>query len=173
VAREGASWQTCRVDVLLYALGAIALVAGVAGLVLPMLPGALLMVLGVVLVAWAGHFQIVGWGTVAFSVLVAVAITAVDWGASLLGARAFGASRWAVIGSALGLLVGMFLGFPGILLGPAVGAVVLEYLKDPNFQKAAKAGVGAFLGFVVGSVLKISLAFFLVGVLLLAFLLRP
>jgi len=157
-------------EVLLYVLGALALLAGVAGLVLPMLPGALLMVLGVFLIAWAGHFAIVGWGTVAFSVLVAVAITAVDWGASVLGARAFGASRWAVIGSALGLAVGMFLGFPGILLGPAVGAILLEYLKDPNFAKAAKAGAGAFLGFVVGSVLKVALAFFLVGVLLLAFL---
>ena len=159
-------------EILLYGLGAIALVAGVAGLVLPALPGALLMVLGVVLVAWAGHFQVVGWGTVAFSVLVAVAITAVDWGASLLGARAFGASRWAVIGSALGLVAGLFLGFPGIFLGPAVGATVLEYLKDPDFKKAAKAGVGAFLGFLVGSVLKVSLAFFLLGVLILSFLLR-
>jgi hypothetical protein len=160
------------VEILLYALGAIALATGVAGLVLPILPGALLMVLGVFLVAWAGHFQIVGWGTVAFSVLVAGAITAVDWGASLVGARAFGASRWAVIGSALGLVLGMFLGFPGILLGPAAGAIVLEYLKDPNFEKAARAGVGTFLGFVVGSVLKVSLAFFLLGVLLLSFLLR-
>ena len=159
-------------EILLYGLGAIALLAGVVGLVLPVLPGALLMVLGVVLVAWAGHFQVVGWGTVAFSVLVAVAITAVDWGASLLGARAFGASRWAVIGSALGLVAGMFLGFPGILLGPAVGAIVLEYLKDPDFKKAARAGVGAFLGFLVGSVLKVSLAFFLLGVLILSFLLR-
>jgi hypothetical protein len=160
------------VEILLYGLGAIALLAGVAGLVLPVLPGALLMVLGVFLIAWAGNFQVVGWGTVAFSVLVAAAITAVDWGASLLGARAFGASRWAVIGSALGLVAGMFLGFPGILLGPAVGAIVLEYLKDPDFKKAAKAGVGAFLGFLVGSVLKVSLAFFLLGVLLLSFLLR-
>jgi len=160
------------VEILLYGLGAIALLAGVVGLVLPVLPGALLMVLGVFLIAWAGSFQVVGWGTVAFSVLVAAAITAVDWGASLLGARAFGASRWAVIGSALGLVAGMFLGFPGILLGPAVGAIVLEYLKDPDFKKAAKAGVGAFLGFLVGSVLKVSLAFFLLGVLLLSFLLR-
>jgi uncharacterized protein YqgC (DUF456 family) len=159
-------------EVVLYALGALALLAGIAGLVLPVLPGALLLVLGVFLVAWAGHFAVIGWGTVAFSVLVAVAITAVDWGASVLGARAFGASRWAVIGSALGLGVGLFLGFPGILLGPAVGAVLLEFLKDPNFAKAARAGAGAFVGFVVGSVLKIALAFFLVGVLLLSFLLH-
>ncbi|HEY6003868.1 MAG TPA: DUF456 family protein, partial [Anaeromyxobacter sp.] len=57
---------------------------------------------------------------------------------------------------------------PGIILGPAVGAIVLEYARDPNFERAMKAGVGAFLGFVVGTAVKVSLAFVLVGVLALA-----
>jgi len=157
-------------EVVLYAIGVLALVAGVAGLVLPALPGAPLMVVGVLFLAWAGHFTVIGWPTVLFSVLVAAAIIAVDWGASVLGARAFGASKWAVVGSAVGLLVGIFLGFPGVLLGPAVGAIAFEYAKDPSFKQAARAGIGAFLGFVVGSVLKVALAFFLLGVVALAFL---
>jgi hypothetical protein len=160
------------VEIVLYALGALALAAGVAGVVLPVLPGAPLLVAGVALVGWAGDFRIVGWGTVAFSVLVAAAITAVDWGSTLVGARAFGASRWAVIGSALGLVAGLFFGFPGILIGPAAGAILLEYLKDPDFRKAARAGAGAFLGFAVGGAVKIALAFFLVGVVLLRLLFR-
>jgi ATP phosphoribosyltransferase regulatory subunit HisZ len=65
-------------------------------------------------------------------------------------------------------LVGMFLGLPGIVLGPAVGAIALEYARNPNFERALKAGVGAFLGFVLGSAVKVSLAFVLVGVLVLA-----
>jgi uncharacterized protein YqgC (DUF456 family) len=96
----------------------------------------------------------------------------VDWVASILGAKAFGASKWAVIGSAVGLVVGLFLGLPGIILGPAVGALAFEYAKDPNFERALKAGVGAFLGFVVGSVLKVTLAFVLVGVVALRYLFR-
>jgi uncharacterized protein YqgC (DUF456 family) len=74
-----------------------------------------------------------------------------------------------VIGSAVGLLVGLFLGLPGILLGPAVGAIVFEYAKDPNFGRAARAGAGAFVGFVVGSILKVVLAFVLLGVVALRF----
>jgi uncharacterized protein YqgC (DUF456 family) len=155
--------------ILLYVLGVALLLAGVAGLVLPVLPGAGLLVLGVVALAWAGDFAILGWGTVAFAAGMGLAITAVDWAASVLGAKAFGASRWAVIGSAVGLLVGLFLGLPGILFGPAVGALVFEYAKDPNFGRAARAGVGAFAGFLVGSILKVVLAFVLLGVVAMRF----
>jgi uncharacterized protein YqgC (DUF456 family) len=159
-------------SVALYLLGVALLAAGVAGLVLPVLPGAVLLVLGVIALAWAGDFVVLGWGTVAFAGLMGLAITAVDWGASILGAKAFGASKWAVIGSAVGLVVGLFLGLPGIILGPAVGALVFEYAKDPNFERALKAGLGTFVGFVVGSVLKVTLAFVLVGVVALRFLFR-
>ncbi len=155
-------------EIVLYVLGAAALVAGIAGVVLPAIPGSALLVAGAVLVAWAeGFTRVSGW-TVAACVAIGVAIWVVDLAAGILGAKAFGASRWAVLGAALGLLVGMFLGLPGIVLGPAVGAIVLEYVRNPNFERALKAGVGAFLGFVLGSAVKVSLAFVLVGVLVLA-----
>ncbi len=155
-------------EILLYVLGAAALVAGIAGVVLPAIPGSALLVVGAVLVAWAeGFTRVSGW-TVALCAAIGVAIWIVDLAAGILGAKAFGASRWAVLGAALGLLVGMFLGLPGIVLGPAVGAIVLEYARDPNFERALKAGVGAFLGFVLGTAVKVSLAFVLVGVLVLA-----
>jgi uncharacterized protein YqgC (DUF456 family) len=108
--------------ILLYVLGVALLAAGVAGLVVPVLPGALLLLAGVAALAWAGDFAILGWGTLGFAGAVALVMVAVDWAASVLGAKAFGASKWAVIGSAVGLLVGLFLGLPGILLGPAVGS---------------------------------------------------
>ena len=157
--------------ILLYVLGVALLVAGVAGLVVPVLPGAVLLVGGVLALAFAGDFAIVGWGTVAFAGVMGLAITAVDWAASLVGAKAFGASKWAVLGSAVGLVAGLFLGLTGILLGPPVGALVFEYAKDPNFQRALQAGVGAFVGFLAGSVLKVTLAFVLLGVVAFRFLL--
>ncbi|HEX9049549.1 MAG TPA: DUF456 domain-containing protein [Anaeromyxobacter sp.] len=158
-------------EILLYALGAAALVAGIAGVVLPAVPGSALLVLGAVLVGWAeGFTRVSGW-TVAACAAIGVAIWVVDLAAGILGAKAFGASRWAVLGAGLGLVVGMFLGLPGIVLGPAVGAIVLEYARDPNFERALKAGVGAFLGFVLGSAVKVSLAFVLVGVLVVALVL--
>jgi hypothetical protein len=157
-------------EILLYALGAAALVAGLAGVVLPVLPGSVLLFAGAVLVAWAGGFALVGWPTLLLTGLIAAAITATDWVAAALGARVSGASRWAVLGASLGLLVGLFLGPAGILLGPAVGAVALEYWKDPDFTRALKAGAGAFLGFLAGSVVKVALAFLLVGVLVVGLL---
>jgi hypothetical protein len=156
------------VEILLYVLGAAALLAGVAGVVLPVLPGSALLVLGAVLVAWAeGFTRVSGW-TVGACAAIGAVIWGVDLAAGVLGARASGASKWAVIGAGLGLLAGLFLGLPGIILGPAVGAIVLEYARDPDFERALKAGAGAFVGFVLGSALKVSLAFALVGVLVLA-----
>ena len=156
---------------LLYVLGALALLVGLAGIVLPGLPGALLMVGGVFLIGWAGNFAVVGWPTIAIAAVLGLGITAVDWLAGLMGARAFGASRWAMLGGAVGLVAGLFFGLPGVLLGPAVGAFAFELVKDPDLEQAAKSGVGALLGFLVGSVTKVVFAFILLGVLALAFIL--
>lgn len=151
----------------LYGAGVLALLAGVAGVVLPVLPGSLLLLGGAVLVAWAGDFGLVGWPTLTVVGLLAALIWAVDWVAAALGAKATGASRWAVVGASLGLVVGLFLGPAGLILGPAVGAVLLEYWQDPDFEKALRAGAGTFLGFLLGSVVKVTLAFVLIGALVL------
>jgi uncharacterized protein YqgC (DUF456 family) len=158
-------------EILLYVLGAVALLLGLAGVVLPALPGSALLVAGALLVGWADGFTRVSGWTVAVCAVLGAAIWAVDLAAGVLGAKAFGASRWAVIGSGVGLLVGLFLGLPGIVLGPVVGALAFEYARDPNFERALKAGVGAFVGFVLGSVVKVALSFVLVGVLAFALVL--
>lgn len=159
-----------RMAWVLYTLGVVALLAGLAGVVLPVLPGSLLLFGGAVLVAWAGGFARVGWPTLTVVGLLAIAIWAVDWVAAALGAKATGASRWAVLGASLGLVVGMFLGPVGLILGPAVGAIAMEYWRDPDFERALRAGVGAFLGFLLGSVAKVALAFVLVGALVVGLL---
>jgi uncharacterized protein YqgC (DUF456 family) len=156
--------------ILLYALGALALVAGLAGLVLPALPGAPLLLAGAFLVAWAEGFTRVGWPTLVLATVLTALIFAVDWLSAVLGAKAFGASRWAVVGAAVGLLAGMFLGLPGILLGPGIGAIVFEWLRNPDLQKALRAGVGATIGFLVGGAVKVALGFVLVGAVLLGLL---
>lgn len=164
----GQSGEDRRVEILLYVLGAAALLVGLAGVVLPALPGSALLVAGALLVAWAeGFTRVSGW-TVAACAAIGALVWAVDFAAGVLGARAFGASKWAVIGSGVGLLVGLFLGLPGIILGPAVGALAFEYARDPNFDRALRAGVGAFVGFVLGTAVKVALSFVLVGVLLVA-----
>jgi uncharacterized protein YqgC (DUF456 family) len=154
--------------VLLYVLGTLALAVGLAGVVLPAVPGSALLVAGALLVGWAeGFTRVSGW-TVGVCALLGAAIAGVDVAAGVLGARAFGASRWAAIGAGIGLLVGLFLGLPGIILGPVVGAIAFEYAREPSFDRALRAGAGAFVGFVLGSAVKVALSFVLIGVLAVA-----
>ena len=155
-------------EILLYVLGFAALAVGVAGVVLPILPGSIFLVAGTALVAWAGHFKRVGWGMVALSAVIALLVWLVDLAAAALGAKAFGASRWSVVGASIGLVVGLFLGPLGIVLGPVVGAIAFELARNPDLGRALKAGAGAFLGLVLGNAVKIALAFVLVGAIVLA-----
>lgn len=157
-------------DVLLILLGLLLIAAGFAGVLLPALPGAPLIFLGSVCVGWADGFQRVGWLPLTVIGVLAVVSFVVDHAAGLLGARRAGASAWGVAGAVLGLLLGLPLGFIGIVLGPAIGATALEYAKDPDMRRAAKAGAGVFIGFVVGTALKYALAATMIGVLVLAWM---
>src|SRR3954470_12491796 len=136
---------------LLLAVGALLLAAGLAGLLLPAVPGMPLMFAGALAIAAADGFTRVGWLTLALIGVLAVAGFVVDHAATVLGARKAGASGWGLAGAVLGLVVGLAFGLPGIVLGPAIGAVLLEYAKNQEFRRAAKAGAGVFVGFVVGT----------------------
>ncbi len=130
-------------QLLLWLLGVLFIVLGFAGLVVPMLPGIPLVFAGLVLLAWAENFVYVGGLTLGLLGVLALLSYGVDFLASALGARRFGASSRAIWGAALGAVVGVFFGLPGIVLGPFVGAVA---------------------GLVFGALLKIALAFTMVGV---------
>ncbi len=139
-------------------LGAVVcVVAGLAGLVLPALPGAPLLLAGLVLAAWAEHFAYVGPGMLVVLGLLTALTYVVDFLASAFGARRFGASSRAVVGAALGGLAGLFFGLAGVLVGPFVGAVLGELSARRSLGEAGRAGVGATLGLVVGLALKIGL----------------
>lgn len=151
-------------QILLWALALVFIVAGFAGLILPMLPGIPLVFAGLVLLAWAENFAYVGWLTLVVLGLLALVSYGIDLLASALGAKRFGASPRAVWGAAIGAFVGIFFGLPGILLGPFVGAVVGEFSGKASFRAATHAGIGATLGLLFGALLKIALAFTMVGV---------
>ncbi|GMU43566.1 MAG: hypothetical protein AMXMBFR25_15520 [Lysobacterales bacterium] len=147
------------------------MIAGIAGSVVPALPGLPLVFAGLFLAAWLGDFQQVGWLALGLLGGLMLLALAVDLVASLLGTRRFGASGLAVLGAAVGTVVGLFFGLPGLLLGPFVGALGGELLAGRGFEQAARAGVGAWLGFLIGTLAKLALAFSMLGVYLLAWLL--
>ncbi|MEP7042817.1 MAG: DUF456 domain-containing protein [Dokdonella sp.] len=154
-----------------YVLAGALIVVGFAGTILPALPGVPLVFFGMLLAAWADGFQHVGTLTLIVLGVLTVLALAVDFVAGMLGARRVGASRRAVIGAALGTLVGIFFGLPGVLLGPFVGALLGELVAGGTLRKATGVGVGAWLGFVVGALLKLGVCFAMLGIFAVAFLL--
>lgn len=153
-----------------YVLAAVLIVVGFAGTILPALPGVPLVFMGMLLAAWADDFRHVGTFTLIVLGVLTVLALVVDFVAGVLGAKRVGASRYAVIGAALGTFVGLFFALPGLLLGPFVGALAGELAAGGTLRKATGVGVGAWLGFVVGAVLKLGVCFAMLGIFGFAFL---
>ena len=153
--------------ILLWVIAMALIIAGFAGLVLPALPGAPLLFAGLFVAAWADDFVYVGVKTLIALGIMAALSYALEFAASALGARRFGASGRAITGAALGSVVGLFFGLPGILLGPFLGAVVGELTVRRNLQAAAGSGVGAFLGLLLATAGKLALGFAMLGLFLL------
>ncbi|HJP05372.1 MAG: DUF456 domain-containing protein [Gammaproteobacteria bacterium] len=149
-----------------YALWAIATIfvfVGVAGLALPAVPGAPVLFCGLVIAAWSEDFAYVGLGSIIALGLMALLTYVVDLLASALGAKKFGASKQAIVGAALGAVIGIFAGPLGILFGPFFGAVTGELLLRKELRAAGWAGIGATIGFLLGAVAKLAIAFSMIG----------
>lgn len=154
--------------ILLWILALVLVLIGFAGLVLPALPGIPMIYAGLVLAAWAEDFAHVGWITLTILGLLALVSYGIDFAATALGAKKFGASPRAIWGAAAGTLIGIFFGLPGIIIGPFAGALIAELTHKNDMPSATKAGVGATLGLLFGAILKIALAFTLIGVFVIA-----
>ncbi len=144
---------------------------GVAGTVLPALPGTILVLGGVVLGAWLDNFTRVSGWVVAVIAVLAVLAWVTDYVATVMGAKRAGASKWALIGAALGTIAGIFLGLVGVLFMPFVGAAVGEYIAQKDSRQAAKVGFATWLGLLVGTVVKLVLVFMMIGIFVAALLL--
>lgn len=153
-----------------YLLAALLIVAGIAGTILPALPGVPLVFLGMLLAAWADGFRHVGTFTLIVLGVLTVFALGVDFVAGVVGAKRVGASRQALVGAALGTIVGLFFGLPGLLLGPFAGALLGELVAGGGLRKATGVGVGAWLGFVVGAAAKLGVCFAMLGIFAFAFL---
>ena len=157
-------------DVLWWVLSVGLIIAGLAGTVLPALPGTALVLAGIVLGAWIDGFTRVGPWALGAVAAMAVLAWVLDYVAALLGARRAGASRQALVGAALGTVVGLFMGLVGVLFMPLVGAAVGEYLAQRDQQRAMKVGLATWLGLMAGLLAKVVLACMMVGVFVVALL---
>lgn len=151
------------------ALAVVLVGVGIAGSVLPALPGVPLVFAGLLLAAWAGDFQQVGWMPLVVLGLLTTASFVIDLVATAAGARRVGATRLAVVGAALGTLAGLLLGLPGLILGPFVGAVAGELISHGKMQQATRAGLATWMGLLFGTLAKLALIFTMLGVFALAY----
>lgn len=151
---------------LLLLLAVLLVIVGLAGLILPALPGPILVFAGLLLAAWAEDFIHVGTTTLIVLGIMAALAYLLDFIATALGARRSGASGYAMTGATVGAIVGIFFGIPGLLLGPFLGAVIGELLARRNLLAATRAGIGAFIGLVVATAGKVALGVGMIGVYL-------
>ena len=156
---------------MLWLIAATLVLAGLVGVVLPVMPGAVLVYLGLLLGAWIDGFERVGPVTIILLTLATGLVYAIDIAAGSFGARHLGASRRAVWGAALGTLVGLFFGLPGILIGPFVGAVAGEYTAHRQLARAGKAGAGTWLGLALGAAAKVALVFGMLALFTVSYML--
>jgi uncharacterized protein YqgC (DUF456 family) len=156
---------------LIWTAAVILVVVGLVGVVLPALPGTVLIFAGLLLAAWADGFARVSIPTIVVIGIIGAASYGVDFAAAALGAKKLGASKRAMAGAAIGTVLGLFLGLPGLIIGPFVGAVLGELSVDRDWKKAGKAGVAAWIGFAIGTAVKVGIAFGMLGIFVAAFLL--
>jgi uncharacterized protein YqgC (DUF456 family) len=161
-------WATSA-EVWLWLLAVVLVLVGLAGSVLPALPGIPLVFAGLFVAAWAGDFERVTSLTLVVLGGLTVASFVIDFAATALGARRVGATRLAIVGAMLGTLAGVFLGIPGLVFGPFVGAVIGEMISHGGVEQAARAGVATWLGLVFGTLAKLALAFTMLGIFAFAY----
>ena len=156
-------------DALWLLLAAVLVCVGLAGSVLPALPGVPLVFAGLLLAAWAEDFERVSWVTLVVLGMFTLISFVIDFAATALGAKRVGATRLAIAGALIGTIAGVFLGLPGLILGPFVGAVTGEMLSHGKMQQAARAGLATWMGLIFGTLAKLALVFTMLGVFALAY----
>ena len=150
---------------------AIALIAvGVAGTVLPVLPGAILVFAGIALAAWIDDFARIPVWLLGIFAAMTVAAWLIDYVAAALGAKRAGASRYAIIGAAIGTVAGIMTGLWGLLFMPLLGAAIGEYLAQRDAYRAGKVGMATWIGLLLGTVAKLAIVLAMVGIFAIALL---
>lgn len=165
-------WETlASVDwwgVGLWSLGICFIVIGLAGTVVPALPGMPMIFAGAWLGAWAGNYESIGWVPLTILGALTVVGLVVDWVAQTMGAQKAGASKYGLTGSMIGTVAGLFMGIFGVFVMPLVGAFIGEYIAKRDLRIATNVGWATWVGMLVGTALKLALSFTMIGVVLFA-----
>jgi uncharacterized protein YqgC (DUF456 family) len=155
-------------DVWWLVLGTLLMLAGLAGCILPFLPGPPLCYVALLIQQLQtdppyGINFLIGWA------VVTIAVTGLDYVIPIYGTKRFGGTKYGMWGCMIGLMVGLWMGPVGILIGPFVGAFIGELLANSSSGRALRAAYGSFVGFLVGTLLKLVACFVMVWYFIQAF----
>ena len=153
----------------LWLIVVLLVIVGLAGIVLPALPGVPLLYGGLLLGAWIDEFARVGVTTIVVIGVLALLAWLIDFFASVFTTRSVGASRQAMIGTVIGGLIGIVGGLIGIIVGTVIGAVVGEIMASRNAILAGRVGVAAGMGFVLALAAKLVLALAMLAIFAYAY----
>lgn len=152
------------IETLLLILGIILCIAGIIGSILPIIPGPIISWLGLLMIYLmpnvAGDYWFLG---ITFG--IAILILVIDEIFPIIGTKYFGGSKAGVIGSTIGLIVGLFFPPLGFLIGPFAGAFLGEILFNAksNSKHALKSALGSFVGFLASTFMKVLISFIYLG----------
>ena len=145
-------------DYILVVLGALIMILGIIGCLVPVLPGPPLNFVGLLLLHFTKFAQFTRWTLIIFA-SIAIVVTILDYLVPMWGTKKFGGSKYGTRGAAIGLVIGLFLGPVGIIIGPLAGAFVGEMIFRDDVNYAIKAGFGSLVGFLAGVGLKLAASF--------------
>ena len=142
-------------EIILFAISIIIMTAGMAGIIVPIIPSIPLIWLGSFIYAVFTHFEKITWVILLIFALLTIFSIVLENIGNVYGAKKFGATKWGIIGSVVGTGVGFYTGGPvGLILGPVIGTIVFEFIGGKGYKGALKSGLGNFVGFLGGSILK-------------------
>jgi uncharacterized protein YqgC (DUF456 family) len=141
------------------------MLVGLIGIVLPVLPGTIIILVAAFVYALIEGFQTVGWPTLVVLGLLAVVATTADVWASSVGAKIGGASGWSVVFGLVGGLVGfVVLSLPGAIIGAVLGVLLTEIVRVRDWRQAFKAGSGWVVGWILATVVQLAIGFVMVAI---------
>jgi uncharacterized protein YqgC (DUF456 family) len=149
---------TFLLDLFLSILAFSVIILGLIGCIIPVIPGPILTYGGMLILHATDKFHFSSNILITLAIVVAV-VALLDYVVPVWGTKKMGGTRMGMIGSTVGLIVGLFFGPIGIILGPFLGAVGFELISGQSESKALMSGLGSFLGFLFGTIMKVVVVF--------------
>ena len=149
----------------LYGVAFLLILVGVAGTIVPALPGIPMIFAGAWLIGYMEDYQYFGWGTlIALGVLTVISLI-IDWVSQTMGAQKAGATKLGLSGAFLGTIIGIPFGLVGIFLFPVFGAFIGEMIGHRDMRKAGKVSWATWIVMIAGIAAKLAIAFIMIGIM--------